>query len=282
MLQLLDSAENPFQVCSRLFRMSASQPLDPVCSNFTQLREEHVLHLLDRGFIICDDFISQEAATQLRQAALHMSDCGELRPAAELDAGEHFSDRSARSDLLRFVHPGQEGSAVEAVLQKLRELQEDLRHVIHLRRQQAEYQLAHYKGDGSCYKRHRDALPCGDTDDVQRRVTIIVYTSTGWEEAQGGALTLWLPQHPAAGAAGAEQSAIRIRDLRAGSAVMNEGSGQPGDGSSNAGTNSNGNGHATDHDTHSLDSHSLDSSCSHGKWRPSSSPANTPSTSINR
>lgn len=273
LLQYLDHAENPFQVCSRLFRLSTSQPWDPSCAALTHLKEEHVAHLLERGFVVVDGFLTADVASELRSAAMEMSTSGEMRPAAELDAGEHFSDRSARSDILRFVHLGQEGRAIEGVLKRMEELQEDLRQVVHLRRRQAEYQLAHYKGNGAFYKRHRDALPCGDTNEDQRRMTIVVYTNPSWEEAQGGALRLWPPIRPTA-PPNNENGVVRIHDLRLanGGAASSNGGAPNGNGVDAphrlavVNSNGNGNGHHADHDTLSLDSHSVDSFCSHGRF----------------
>ena len=52
----------------------------------------------------------------------------------------------------------------------VQELQGDLRHMMHLRHQTAEYQLAIYPSNGAQYVRHRDAFPDDGSEDHQRRV----------------------------------------------------------------------------------------------------------------
>ena len=60
----------------------------------------------------------------------------------------------------------------------LQELQGDLRQMMHLRHQAAEYQLAIYPSNGSQYVRHRDAFPDDGSEDHQRRVRLLQSKST--------------------------------------------------------------------------------------------------------
>ena len=50
------------------------------------------------------------------------------------------------------------------------ELQGDLRQMMHLRQQSAEYQLSVYPYNGAQYVRHRDAFPDDGSEGHQRRV----------------------------------------------------------------------------------------------------------------
>ena len=52
----------------------------------------------------------------------------------------------------------------------MQELQGDLRQMMHLRHQSAEYQLSVYPANGAQYVRHRDAFPDDGSEDHQRRV----------------------------------------------------------------------------------------------------------------
>ncbi|EIE25588.1 P-loop containing nucleoside triphosphate hydrolase protein [Coccomyxa subellipsoidea C-169] len=75
-----------------------------------------------------------------------------------------------------------------------KELQADLRRVMHLRQRSAEYQLSHYAPNGAQYVRHRDAFPDDGSEEQQRRVTAILYANPTWCPADGGKLRLWPPR----------------------------------------------------------------------------------------
>uniref|UniRef100_A0A061R380 p-loop containing nucleoside triphosphate hydrolase protein n=1 Tax=Tetraselmis sp. GSL018 TaxID=582737 RepID=A0A061R380_9CHLO len=203
LINLLDREEDPFQVCSRLFH--ALSPGGASDRPMKHISPEQAQHFKALGFLVVDGFVDGGIASRLRTVGLDMSARGELCPAAELDAGAGFSDRGARSDRLCFLHRGHHPEPIESVLERLEELQEDLSTLM-LLRQRAEYQLAHYQPNGAFYKRHRDALPCDSSEEDQRRVTAIVYTSPCWRTVHGGALRLWLPAGAAVPRARAQPS----------------------------------------------------------------------------
>lgn len=55
-------------------------------------------------------------------------------------------------------------------------------------------QLGYYSPERARYEKHRDALPDDGTEEEQRRVTAIVYTSSAWEPSHGGQLRMWRPK----------------------------------------------------------------------------------------
>jgi hypothetical protein len=59
----------------------------------------------------------------------------------------------------------------------IQDLQEDLRQVMRLGLQTAEYQLAYYPPNGSQYVRHRDAFPDDGSEEHQRRVSTLLCPS---------------------------------------------------------------------------------------------------------
>lgn len=196
LLHLLDQQEPPLQVCRRLFKDPASKAA-PSCSI---LSADHVLELMQRGFAIVDGFLPADVAAGVQQAVLGMAEAGAMEEAAQL-AHEGFTDRTARGDLIGWLHASQGAAAAGPLAQLLGrfgQLQSDLAQLLQLEGV-SEFQAALYPGGGTGYKRHRDSLP-DDGQGQQRRVTAIAYANPGWQQGAGGCLRLWLPSgaHPEA------------------------------------------------------------------------------------
>lgn len=67
-LRVLDSQEDPFQVCSRLFLRRVSNPVHLKKMNVIQMEE-----FKQHGYLILDNFITKEATNAIRQEALNLN-----------------------------------------------------------------------------------------------------------------------------------------------------------------------------------------------------------------
>ena len=196
LIAMLEAEEPGLHVCRRLF-LEEGGAAGGACR---ALAEAHLAHLWEHGYVVIDGAFGVAEAVALREDAMGLSGEGRLCLASELEhhAGDaeagRFTDFGARSDRIAFVTAGDGPPGVAAGVARLREIQEDLAGAIRLARMGAEYQLAHFRPGGTRYERHRDALPDDGTEDEQRRVTAILYTSEGWDEGHGGALRLWIPR----------------------------------------------------------------------------------------
>ena len=165
------------------------------------LTAEHVRHLVDFGYTICDHFADDTAVNAVCELANASLDLREARldkdaPAAD---GVHWitpQPRTARKDVTTWLGDGHPLGAPLAPVFDL--LQSDLCSIAHLRCKR-EMQLACYPGPGDGYKRHTDARPEIDMQGAERKVTAIVYCNRDWRVEHGGALQLRLADHQGGG-----------------------------------------------------------------------------------
>jgi len=189
LLRMLDEAEPPLVTCSRLFR---EQPALHQLQLLTPCTAEA---LQSRGWAVIPSFLLPHASIAAREEALALHAQGAF---AQPGAHGGFTDASARGDAVYWLHPGNKLSSLPgicAAVDVLEVVRADLRLLLTLQRDSAEYQCAVYPGHGAAYARHRDALPDDGATDEQRRVTAVLYcNSADWDvQTQGGALRLHVP-----------------------------------------------------------------------------------------
>ncbi|GMH41658.1 hypothetical protein BSKO_09568 [Bryopsis sp. KO-2023] len=190
-MRMLDSQEDPFQVCSRLFYRKVS---NPIC--LKRLNITHVEEFKQHGYIVLDNFVSREVATLIRAETLRLKQRGRLAEASKMGHSS-FQATGARGDSILWLHLGKPPMvtpAFGALAVAFQELQEDLAEFTKLKVQTAEYQLACYPGHGTKYAKHRDAFPDDGNEQNQRRITAIAYMNPEWKAGDGGALRLWPPR----------------------------------------------------------------------------------------
>ncbi|KAI8810523.1 hypothetical protein BJ742DRAFT_180350 [Cladochytrium replicatum] len=200
LLAMMELQEPSIDVCRRIFlpNWTTAAHANKVLP-FDRVRE-----LFEDGRTVVDGFAPLDLS-ESNAAARAMLHAGSLRPARDFLSLEEdpFRDRNARGDSIAFLLPHDDAKVlksyptpIQSVLDRLLALREDLKsRVIHLRDElpasSCEYQLAFYPGDGvAAYETHRDAFPVDDlSDDVQRRVTAVVYLN---ETTGGGQLRVHL------------------------------------------------------------------------------------------
>ena len=193
LLNYLDTIENPFVVCSKLFK----QPND--YEKFSVINKEVVQSLREKGFSHIDNVLPQQCITEIYNHAMERVKNNKLMEANIPTEDDPFRDPTARGDLIEWLKEDDFNSEVS--FQPLKEifnkLGEDLDKVIKLNFQLIERQLGYYSTDNIGYSKHRDALPDdGENENPfyqPRRITAIIYINdTPWSPDNGGALRLYL------------------------------------------------------------------------------------------
>jgi hypothetical protein len=190
LIRMLDAEEDPHAVCTRLLNRDAFP--DPILQD-----------LLNKGYHVQDEFLTEEEASGLVNTALQLNQDGKMMVAGEFRERDPLRDHKARDDVIMFLHPKdglvQDEPAISIPFNKLQKLGQNLRRFAKLSDRDCEVQLALYAGNGGKYDRHRDSLPSdasGANDDwgkSQRRITTICYgtNSSTFTEASGGQLRLF-------------------------------------------------------------------------------------------
>ncbi|KAK9820208.1 hypothetical protein WJX72_007516 [[Myrmecia] bisecta] len=208
-MRLLDQQEPPFQVCSRLFFKQLPS------LRLRQLTRQQLQQFRSTGFVIVDNFITQEASARIHSDALLLHRQGAFQEASALGVNDSnsksYTDRRARGDSLTWLHVGRPPATnptFVSLLMTLQELQGDLQQVMALRHRSAEYQLSYYPPNGAQYIKHRDAFPDSGAEEHQRRVTAIVYANPSWTASDGGKLRIWPPKTEPVGQAASPSASL--------------------------------------------------------------------------
>jgi hypothetical protein len=190
----------------------------PLC-RLTALRR--AAHLSPRAVVV-DGALDADTAAEVGAEALRLARL-DTESGGFNQAGLDGHDRSVRDDVTCFLGeakgegeggaPALRHPAVRAAVETLRAVHREVSGAVRLRHgaSRAELQLAVYdpvggdgaeRGSGARYERHRDGFPSSGMQDEEeseggamwRRVTAIVYcNSSGWSDADGGALRLYSP-----------------------------------------------------------------------------------------
>jgi Rps23 Pro-64 3,4-dihydroxylase Tpa1-like proline 4-hydroxylase len=201
--------KDPFEVASKLFKEGELEGIP-----FEILSVQLAQQLKQRGFFIINDFIPPATVAAIRKSVFpdgtnrneafkwtrpEPPDVSSSYPALCTFAAHTASYISAclslqaRGDYIGWIHPAHPPANQppwEALMLQIDSLGCELDMILKLNGE-SEYQLAHYPGAGTGYKRHRDALLDDGSAAGQRRVTCITYLSNKWEPAHAGQLRIW-------------------------------------------------------------------------------------------
>ena len=186
--RMLDAAEPPLSVCSRLF-------LETPSTDGALLSAAAAAHLRAFGWAVLPSLLSEAEAAAARAAALSLPP-GALQQPPSVSG---ITDTTARSDLVLFLHPSQPpstpGSSLAVVLSRLAALRHELGNLLRLDAPEPEFQLGVYPGGGAAYARHRDAFPDDGSTRGMRRLTCVAYCNAPDSDCRsgGGALRLFVP-----------------------------------------------------------------------------------------
>ena len=209
------TSQDAFLFCRGIFReelLVAGAGAGAAVPILSVLTAEHVRHLFNFGYTICDHFADDtavDAVCELANASLELRGAGPDKDSPAAD-GVHWitpQPRTARKDVTTWLG---EGHPLAAPLTPAFDLlQADLCAIARLRSKR-EMQLACYLGPGDGYKRHTDARPEIDMQGAERKVTAIVYCNQDWRIEHGGALQLRLADHQGGGVLNVEPKGGRL------------------------------------------------------------------------
>ncbi|EFC39473.1 predicted protein [Naegleria gruberi] len=234
MLALLDQQQDPFEVCQQIFDKEKLFEANPeqvlIEPNVTV---QHFRDLYNNGYVVVDNFIPFEQAQEIHDLAKKLSHT--FKPACEMkmsyedEAEDTFRDNTARSDVIRWLHPKDFTSELTdeskktslsccctdssediiqwkgnetlrgVVLNKFKVIQKKINEFapcVKYDDAKMELMWSLYKSHGTYYEKHRDSFPSNGKDEGpldQRKVTALLYMNTEWkDESDGGQLKIFI------------------------------------------------------------------------------------------
>ncbi|KAJ3403654.1 hypothetical protein HDU80_003936 [Chytriomyces hyalinus] len=190
LLAMMDAQEDSLLAAQRLFTL-AGKSREYLVDRLRAITVETVSQLYETGYAVVDGLVDADLIEMANAAANSLAQMEGAMVAAASDRIEDdpFRDRQARDDVICWLHKNEHPAthpALDAILEILQTIQQDLATAIHFRGQ-TEYQLSVFKGSGGRFERHRDAFPIDDPqDEDQRRATVIVNLSSEAESREGG------------------------------------------------------------------------------------------------
>lgn len=144
--------------------------------------------LYERGWIIVDDYVSEELCESLLREQQDILRHGQFRLAG-IGKGDSFTIRpEIRSDKVFWLDEGQLSTMQEKFWKKMEALREKINQRCFLGLRSFESHFAIYP-PGSFYLRHLDQFQ----SVAYRMVTVILYLNQEWREEDGGALRIYFP-----------------------------------------------------------------------------------------
>lgn len=151
--------------------------------------EQAALEIASQGYSIVDDFLSPAEVDAVRKAIRQEETAGAFGPAG-IGRGSSFQrNRNIRRDSIRWIDHEAPPASCIPYFERLRALIRYLNRICYLGIRDMEMHFALYQ-PGGFYKRHLDVFH----RQQSRKLSAICYLNSGWEEADGGALKLYLPQ----------------------------------------------------------------------------------------
>lgn len=169
--------------------------MNDAISHTDTLRYESLIDgLLTNGYGIMDNFLSLPEIAALGLCLQKRHAAGEFRSAG-VGNQQVTVKTTIRGDKIGWLNEATATAAELAFLQRIGLFVQYLNQTCYLGLQDHEFHYALYP-TGTSYKRHLDRF----RSDSRRKLSVICYLNTNWQEADGGQLTLYLPA-----AAGPEQ-----------------------------------------------------------------------------
>lgn len=144
--------------------------------------------ILDQGYGVVDNFLSAEEVIILAQRLHERRAEGSFR-AAGIGNGQVAVERQIRGDEILWLDEANATPEELAFLNRVGEFVQYVNRTCYLGLRDYEFHYALYPA-GTFYKRHLDQF----RTDSRRRLSVICYLNTNWQESDGGQLALYLPQ----------------------------------------------------------------------------------------
>ena len=150
-------------------------------------------NLAEKGYGIIENFLEDTEVNRLRKFIEQQRQEGELQKAGIGTGTDYQVDRSIRGDLIQWIDPDQigpetAGTITSAYIDSLKDLSRYLNRTLFLSLKDTEIHYTVYPM-GTVYKRHLDQFRQND----HRRLSVLCYLNSNWQEADGGQLRLYFP-----------------------------------------------------------------------------------------
>lgn len=148
------------------------------------------------GYFVRDGVLGEGPGRAVCDAVEALAAAGALRPAGVSRGAGYRVDPATRGDAMAWIDPGNAPSALAPLCAWFLALRGALNREAYLGLDRVEVQAARYPGNGTGYRRHRDAFAAPGAAPPGRRVTAIYYANPDWRPEDGGVLRLHLPDGP--------------------------------------------------------------------------------------
>lgn len=148
--------------------------------------EEIIDHISTHGFYVIDDFLEPAHYQSLVHTAKQKHLNGAFKSAQIGQSMQMQENKSIRSDETYWIDAQTEDPAIQAYLERTKELAALLNRHLFIGLMEFETHFAAYPV-GSAYKKHVDQF----THDLSRKISCVYYLNDEWQDAFGGALALY-------------------------------------------------------------------------------------------
>lgn len=152
-----------------------------------ELFEPIIDGILTNGYGIQDNFLSLEEVTALATRLYARRGAGQFR-AAGIGNQQVMVENKIRGDEILWLDAATATPDETAFLQRIGEFVQYVNQTCYLGLRDYEFHYALYP-TGTFYKRHLDQF----RSDSRRKLSVICYLNTDWQETDGGQLALYLP-----------------------------------------------------------------------------------------
>lgn len=143
--------------------------------------------ILTDGYGIADNFLTPDEVSALAQRLHERREAGQFR-AAGIGNQQVTVERMIRGDEILWLDETEATPEETAFLQRIGEFVDYINQTCYLGLRAYEFHYALYP-PGTFYKRHLDQF----RSDSRRKLSVICYLNTDWQEADGGQLAIYLP-----------------------------------------------------------------------------------------
>ncbi len=153
----------------------------------TDLFDPIIDGILEDGYGITDNFLTQSEVIALANRLRERRTAGQFR-AAGIGNQQVTTENTIRGDEIMWLDDTTATSDEAAFLQRIGEFVNYMNQTCYLGLREYEFHYALYP-TGTFYKRHLDQF----RSDSRRKLSVVCYLNTDWNETDGGQLALYVP-----------------------------------------------------------------------------------------
>jgi len=144
--------------------------------------------IVSEGYGIADNFLTPEEVTALASRLREHRGAGQFR-AAGIGNQQKMVQHTIRGDEILWLDEASATPEETAFLQRINEFVAYVNQTCYLGLREYEFHYAVYP-PGTLYKRHLDQF----RSDSRRKLSVICYLNSDWQETDGGQLAIYLPE----------------------------------------------------------------------------------------